>query len=82
MCRKSVMEPIHHTQHHPIRVRANPVIVAHPTPFRRCFNIRKADCNGYSAAIDKLIEDVEPIPEKYGGFIENVCVVSRMCIPR
>ena len=35
MCRKSVMEPIPHTQHRPICARANPVVVAHPTPFRR-----------------------------------------------
>ena len=45
-----------------------------------CFNIRKADWNSYSSALDSLIEDVEPIPEKYGGFIENVSVVSRRYI--
>ena len=82
MCRKSVMEPIPHTQHRPICVRADTVIVAHPTPFRRRFNIWRADWNGYSAALDKLIEDVEPIPEKYGGFVENVRVASRRYIPR
>ena len=60
----------------------NPVIMAHPTPFRRRFNLRKAHLNGYSAALNKLIEDVDPIPEKYGGFLENVCVISRMYILR
>ena len=77
MCGNSVMEYIPHTQHRPICVRAEPVIVAHPTPFRRRFNIRKADWNYYSAALDKLIEDVEPIPGKYDGFVENVSVASR-----
>ena len=72
----------HHTQHRPICVPADPVIVAHPTLFRRRFNLRKADWNGYSAALDKLIEDVEPIPEKYGGFLEDVRVASRIYIPR
>ena len=61
------MEPIPHTHHHPICVRPDPVIVAHATPFRRRFNLRKVDWNGYSAALDKVIEDVEPIPEKCGG---------------
>ena len=76
MCDKTVMEPIPYTQQRPICVRADPVSVAHPTPFRRCFKLRKADWNGYSAALDKIIEDVESIPRKYGGFIENVRVLE------
>ena len=79
---KAVLEPIPDTQHRQICVRADPVIVAHPTPSRRRFNLRKADWNDYSAALDKLIEDVEPITEKYCGFIENVRVASRRYIPR
>ena len=54
----------------------------YPTLFRRTFNLLKADCNGLSVALDKLIEDVEPIPEIYGGFIENVHVASRRYIPK
>ena len=82
MCGKSVMKPIPHTQHLPICERANPVVVAHPTSFRRCFKLRKADWNGYSTELDKLIENVEPIPENYGGFVDNVRVASRRYIPR
>ena len=70
------MEPIPHTQHRPICARANPVVVAHLTLCRRCFKLRKADWNGYSTELDKLIEDVEPILEKYGGFVEKVRVAS------
>ena len=55
--------------------------MVHPTFFKRCFNLWKADGNGYSVVIDKLIEDVEFIPEKYGGFVENMCVASRRYIP-
>ena len=33
-------------------------------PFRRGFNLQKADWDGYSTELDKLIEDVDPIPEK------------------
>ena len=60
LCGKSFMWPIPHTQHLPICARANPIVVAHPTPFRRRFNLRKADRNGYLTELDKLIEDVEP----------------------
>ena len=82
MCGKSVMEPIPHTPHRPICARANPVVVPHPTPFRRRFNLWKADWDGYSTELDKLIENVKPIPENYGGFADNVCVASRKYIPR
>ena len=76
------MELIPHMQQHPICVRADPVIVVHPTSFRKCVNQRKANWKSYSAALDKLIEYVEPIPDKYGDLIENVRVASKMYIPR
>ena len=82
MCSKSVMDPIPNTQHRPICVRANPVVVAHSTPFRRRFNLRKADWDGYSTELDKLIEDVEPTPENYSQFVEKMRVASRRHIPR
>ena len=64
---KYVMEPIPHTQHRPICACANPVVVAHPTPFRRRFNLRKAEWDGYSTELDKLIEDVKSIPVRGQG---------------
>ena len=42
----------------------------------------QADWNGYSAELDKLIEDVEPIPANYKCFVESVGVASRRYIPR
>ena len=82
MCSNSVMEPIPQTQHRQICAHANPVVVAHPTPFKRRFNLRKADWYGYSTELDKLIEDVDPIPEHYGGFVDKVRVASRRYIAR
>ena len=70
------MEPIPHTQHRPINARANPVVVAHPRSFRRRFNLRKADWDGYSTELDKLIEDVEPIPVNYGGFVDKIAILK------
>ena len=74
------MRKISHTQHRQISVRVDPVIVGHPIPFRRRFNLRKADWDGYSTELDKLIEDVEPIPENYG--VDKVRMASRRYIPQ
>ena len=82
MCKKSIMDPIPHTQHRPICVRAHPVMVPQTIPFRRRFNFMKADWNGYSAEHDKLIEDVEPIPVNSKCCVKSVRVTSRRHIPR
>ena len=37
----------------------------------------KADWNGYSAELDKLIEDVEPIPASYKFFVECTCSIQK-----
>ena len=76
------MDPITYTQHRPIYVSAQPVVVPQTIPFRRRFNFMKADWNGYSAELDKLIEDVEPIPANYKCFVESVPVAPRRHIPR
>ena len=70
------------TQHHPICVTVHPVIVPQPTPFRRCFNLRKAKWDNFSTDFDEAIEEVEPIPENYDILIGLVCVVSRRHLPR
>ena len=79
MYKKSIMDPIPHTSQ---SVLAHPVMVPQTIPFRRRFNFMKADRNGYSAELDKLIEDVEPSPANYKCFVESVHVASRRHIPR
>ena len=81
-CKKSVMDPFPHTQHCPICVRVEPVVVPQATPFRRQFNLRKADWIGYATELDKLILDVEPTPANYNRFVERVRMASRSHIPR
>ena len=76
------MDPIPHTQHRPICVRVEPVVVPQATPFRRRFNLRKADWIGYATELDKLILDVEPTPANYNHFVERLRMASRRHIPR
>ena len=47
MCEKSVLDPIPRTQHRPICVTVNPVIVPQPTRSRRRFNLKKAKWDGF-----------------------------------
>ena len=82
MCVKSVLNPNLHTQHLPICVTVNPVLVSRPTAFRRRFNLRKANWSGYATDVDILIEEVDPIPETYERFVEVIRVTSRKHIPR
>ena len=60
LCGKSVMDPIPHTQHRPISARVNPVFVAHPTPFRRRFYLRKADWAAIQQNSINLLNTVKP----------------------
>ena len=72
MCNKSIMVSIPHTKHRQICVSAYPVIVPQHIPFRRLCNFMKADWNVYSAELDNLIEDIEPIPANFKCFVECV----------
>ena len=68
-------------QHRPICVSAHPVKVPQTIPFRRRFKFKKA-WNGYSAELNKLIEDVELSPTNCKCFVESLRVTSRRHIPR
>ena len=78
MCEKSVLDPIGC----PICVSVNPVIVAQPTTFRRRFNLKIADCEGFSADIDSNIEEVDAISENYERFVGMLRMALRKHIPR
>ena len=82
MCVKSVLNPIPPTQHRPICVTVNPVLVSQLTAFRRRFNLRKENCSGYATDVDILIDEVDPTPENYGRFVEAIRATSRKHIPR
>ena len=56
MCEKSVLDPIPCTQHRPICVTVNPIIVPQTTTSRRRFNLKKAYWDGFSTEVDAAIE--------------------------
>ena len=72
MCEKSVLDPIPRTQHHPICVTENPIIVPQPTIAKVLSgsNMKKTNWDGFSPEIDAAIEEVNSIPENFGRFIE------------
>ena len=77
MCQKSVLDPIPQTQHRPICMTVNPVIVPQPTTCRIQFNLKKPNWDRFSNEFDAAIEEVNLIPENYARFIELLRVVSR-----
>ena len=44
---KAVLEPIPHTQHRPIAILINAAVTPTPKPFRRRFNVKKANWNAF-----------------------------------
>ena len=77
MCEKSVLDLIPRSQHRPICVTVNPIIVPQPTISRRRFNMKKASWDVFSTEFDAAIEEVNSIHKNYGRFIELLQVVFR-----
>ena len=82
MFEKSILDLIPYTQHKPICVTVNPVIVPQPTTPRRHFDLKIANWVGFTMESHAAIEEVKLIPENYGRFKELLRVVSRRHIPR
>ena len=77
MCGKSILDPIPHTQQRPICVTVKPVIVPQPTPFRRCFNLMKADWLEFSTQVDQNIDEIDATPECYENFVGIIPMAFR-----
>ena len=82
MCVKSVLNPIPSTQHRPICVTVNTVLVSRHTAFRRRFNLRKANWSGYTTDVDILMDEIDPTPENYDRSVGVICVTSWKHTPR
>lgn len=81
-CTKEIGNPIPHTQHRPIVLKIMAMVKPHEIPFRRRYNFKKANWNGFSKDLDNMINNIEPIPENYDAFNDLVKSISRRNIPR
>ena len=81
-CEKLVLDPIPHTQHHPIGLRVNAVITPRPVPFRPRFNLKKAKWKEFAEDLDSSIKDLPATPGNYDSFTRLVKKSSRRHIPR
>ena len=79
---KEVLDPIPHTQHRPITITIKSVLQATTVPFRRRFNLRKADWSSYQQEIEESIHSIQPHPNNYTMFTELLKRSARHHIPR
>ena len=81
-CEQLVLDVIAKTQHRPIAININAVVSPQEFPFRRRYNIKKSDSEGFAKSKDMGITDIVPTPDNYGSFVDIIKKASRQKIPR
>ena len=81
-CEKVVLDPIPHSQHRPIGLKVNAVTRPREVPFRRRFNLKKANWEKFAEGLDSFIQELPASPSNYDTFVEMVKKSSRHNIPR
>ena len=76
------MEAIPKTQHRPISISLKDVVTPRRVPFRRRYNLQKADWIAYASDIDAGIVNITPTPANYSDFVKIVRQASNKNIPR
>ena len=56
---------IRKSQHRPIAIKIKTAISPHEVPFRRQYNIKKADCESFVMSVDMGSTDIVPTPDNY-----------------
>ena len=79
-CEKVVLDPIPHSQHRPIGLRA--VNTSRTVPFRRRFNLKKTHWGNFAKDTDSYIQDLSALPTHYDTFVEMLKRSSMRNIPR
>ena len=79
---KAVLDPIPHTQHRPITITIQSVLQATTVPFRRRFNLRRADWLPFQQEIENSISSIPSHPNNYNMFIDLLKRSARRHIPR
>ena len=81
-CNKIVVEPVPRSQHRPIGVQVNAAITVQTVPFRRRFNLKKANWEKYAYQLDATVEDIPATAECYYQFVNALRTFARNNIPR
>ena len=81
-CKKLVLEVIPKTQHRPIAIKIKAAVSPQEVPFRRRYNLKKADWEGFPRFVDMGITDIVPTPDNYGSSVDLIKKASRQNIPR
>ena len=81
-CEKLVLEVIPKTQHKPISIKIKAAVSPQEVPFRKRYNLKKADWEGFVKYVDMGITDIVPTPDIYGSFVDLINKASRQSIPR
>ena len=79
---KIVMDVIPRTQHRPIGFKIKAAVTPQQVPFRRRYNFKKADWEGYAKSTDDGIQNLPPTPGNYERFVSLVKKASCRNIPR
>ncbi|KAI0212708.1 putative RNA-directed DNA polymerase from transposon BS [Lamellibrachia satsuma] len=81
-CNKFVMNPVPRSQHRPIGVLVNAAVTVQTVPFRRRFNLKKANWEQFAQQLDVAVENIPATAESYDQFVKVLRKVARKNIPR
>ena len=79
---RGVLDPIPRTQHRPITITIRSPVTATHCPFRRCFNLKKANWSKFTNEVDQAIANIPAHPNHYNDFVDLVKKAARHNIPR
>ena len=82
LCKKVVLNPVPQSQHRPIGIQVKAAITPNKVPFKRRFNYKKADWNGFKDELEQNVKTIPPEAVNYNSFAEMVKKSARRHIPR
>ena len=82
LCQRGVLDPFPRTQHRPITITIRSPVTATHCPFRRRFNLKKANWSKFTNEIDQAIANIPAHPNHYNDFVDLVKKAARHNIPR
>ena len=82
MPERSILDPIPRTQHRPITITIRSPVIATHCPFRRRFNLKKANWSKFTNEIYQAIANIPAHPNHYNDFVDLVKKAARHNIPR